>query len=134
MTKGMYICLLVVMVLTVLVGCGDTPPAVSEPSIPSTNTTTTTTTTTTTLPQGARLDTLTFTGRVLEVEADGSAVLMECYGNSPLGDRVWVQLGGIADLTPQVGEEYKVTYEDMVMLSLPPRINAVTMILVFTAE
>ena len=114
--------------LPVLAGCGDTPPAVGESS--TTPSIITTTTTTTTVPKRESLDTLTFTGRILEVEADGSAALMECYGNSPLGDRVWVQLGGIADLTPQVGEEYKVTYEDMVMLSMPPRINAVTMTLI----
>ena len=119
MKKGMYICLLAALALMMTAACGDVPHEVSAP--------TTASTTTTTLPQGENLDTLSFTGRVLEVQEDGSAVLMEPQGECPLGNRVWVQLGGVSNVNPQAGELYKVTYEDMVMLSLPPRINAVTM-------
>lgn len=123
MKKGVCIVLALGCLLS-LAACGDVPHDVSAPT---TVTDPTTTTTTTTLPQGQQLDTLTFIGRVLEVQADGTAALMECIGETPLGDRVWVQLGGVPEVSPQVGETYKVAYEDMVMLSLPPRINAVTM-------
>lgn len=122
MLKGMFIGLLVTLMLLSLTACGDVPHDVSAP----TTTTTSDSSTTTTLPQGTSLDTLTFTGRVLEVE--DTAALMECIGECTLGDRVWVQLGGVPDVTPQVGQTYTVTYEDMVMLSLPPRVNALQMV------
>ena len=120
MKKGLCICLLAVLALMMTAACGDAPHDVSAPTAAPT--------TTTTLPQGEPLDALSFTGRVLEVQEDGSAALMEPQGECPLGNRVWVQLGGVSDVNPQAGELYKVTYEDMVMLSLPPRINAVTMV------
>ena len=66
--------------------------------------------------------TLSFTGKVLEL--DGDSALMQCL-DSDRFDTVWVHLP--ADVTPQVGEEYVVYHEDMVMPSLPPRITAVTM-------
>lgn len=128
MRKGVSVLLAMSLALS-LCACGGTSTGVSAPTASSTTTTATTATATTTLPQGEQLDTLVFKGRVLELTADGSAVLMESVGDSPLGDRVWVQLGRITDVTPQVGEAYTVTYEDMVMLSMPPRINAVTMTL-----
>lgn len=121
-----------VCLLLSLTACGDTPPAVSDPAVTTTATTTTTTATTasattatTTLPQRETLDTLRFTGRVLEVS--GSAALMESPDDFVWGDTVWVQFGGVPDVTPQVGDTYTVTYEDMVMLSLPPRVVAVAM-------
>lgn len=121
--KAMGLCVMIGLLMTMLMsGCGDVPHGVSAPTT-TTTTTTTVTTTTTTLPQSGGLDTLSFTGRVLEVDAE--AVLMECVGACALGDRAWVQLGRFPDLKPQVGETYKVTYEDMVMLSLPPRVVAV---------
>lgn len=64
---------------------------------------------------------LSFTGKVIEL--DGDSVLMECYDKDKF-DTVWVYVahqGG----EYKVGEEYTVTYEDMVMPSLPPRITAV---------
>ena len=64
----------------------------------------------------------TLTGMVKEV--DGRAMLLECEGNSQFST-VWVELGQ-AELDPMVGESYTVTYEDVVMPSLPPRITAVT--------
>ena len=64
----------------------------------------------------------TLTGKVKEV--DGRAMLLECVGNSQF-TTVWVELGN-AELDPMVGETYTVTYEDLVMPSLPPRITAVT--------
>lgn len=105
-----------------LMGCGGNTPAVSEPATPST---TTSTTVTTVSPSDVPAP-LTLTGRVLRVEKEDMAVLMECIGTCPLGERVWVQLGRFPDLTLQVGETYIVTYEDIVMPSLPPRITAVT--------
>ena len=120
----MTICLMAPLMLLTLTACG-TNPAVSDP----TPTTTATTTTTTTVEQEEPLNTLTLTGRVLEVSAEDEAALMECIGDCPLGDRVWVQYGGVSDVTPQVGETYAVTYEDLVMPSLPPRIVAVKMVL-----
>jgi hypothetical protein len=123
MMKAMGICLWMGILMITLMGCGGDLPAVSDTSAPVT---TTTAATTTTLPQTQQPDTLSFTGRVLEVAEEDAAVLMECIGDCALGDRVWVQLGRFPDLKPQVGETYTVTYEDMVMLSLPPRIVAVT--------
>ena len=64
----------------------------------------------------------TLTGTVKEV--DDRAMLLECEGNSQFST-VWVELGQ-AELDPMVGETYTVTYEDLVMPSLPPRITAVT--------
>ena len=119
------ICLLgSLLLLASLSACGKSAPAVDTP----TTTTTTESTTTTTLPQAEDPDALCFTGRVLEVAEQDLAVLMACVGTCPLGDRVWVQLGRYPDLVTQmqVGETYVVTYEDIVMPSLPPRITAVT--------
>ena len=66
---------------------------------------------------------LSFTGKVKQVE--GRSVLMECTDVPQFSNGVWVELtSGI--VTPEVGETYKVTYEDIVMPSLPPRITAVT--------
>ena len=66
---------------------------------------------------------LSFTGKVKQVE--GRAVLMECADVPQFSNGVWVELGD-AELDPVVGETYTVTYEDIVMPSLPPRITAVT--------
>lgn len=65
---------------------------------------------------------LTLTGKVKEV--DGAAMLLECEGNTQFST-VWVELGNV-EVHPMVGETYIVTYEDIVMPSLPPRITAVT--------
>lgn len=67
--------------------------------------------------------TLSFTGKVKQVE--GRSVLMECTDVPQFSSGVWVELGD-AELDPMVGETYVVTYEDIVMPSLPPRITAVT--------
>lgn len=67
--------------------------------------------------------TLSFTGRVLEVEGDSA--LMKCLDTDRF-DTVWVSVP--ADVTPQVGEEYTVYHEDLVMPSLPPRVAALKMI------
>lgn len=120
------ICLLCSLLLLVsLSACGEDAPTAADPTT-TTTTTTTESTATTTLPQGAQLHTLRFTGRVLEIAEGDPAVLMECIGITPFGDRVWVQLGRCPDADLQVGATYIVTYEDMVMPSLPPRITAVT--------
>lgn len=66
---------------------------------------------------------LSFTGKVELVE--GNAMLMSCYDVDQFVQGVWVNLGDI-ELDPMVGEEYVVTYEDMMMPSLPPRITAIT--------
>ena len=68
-------------------------------------------------------NTLSFTGKVLEL--DGDSVLMKCL-DSDRFDTVWANISGL-DVTPQVGEEYVVYHEDLVMPSLPPRITAVKM-------
>ena len=68
-------------------------------------------------------DHLSFTGKVKQV--DGTAVLMECDSVPQFSNGVWVELGN-AGLSPVVGETYVVTYEDMVMPSLPPRITAIS--------
>lgn len=88
-------------------------------------TTTTATTTTTAEPTESVYAPghLTFTGKVLEVAED--SVLMECYDKDKF-DTVWVYVADTA-ANLQVGEEYLVTYEDMMMPSLPPRITAVQM-------
>ena len=120
------ICLLgSLLLLASLSACGESATVVDTPT-----TTTTEGTTTTTLPQGENPDALCFTGRVLEVAEQDLAVLMACVGTCPLGDRVWVQLGRYPDLVArmQVGATYVVTYEDIVMPSLPPRITAVTVV------
>lgn len=96
----------------------------------STKTTTTTTTTTTALAEEAVTpDHLSFTGKVLEV--DGDSVLMECHDKDKF-DTVWVYFAQ-TEATPQIGQEYTIVYEDMVMPSLPPRITAVEMKLVYSA-
>lgn len=66
---------------------------------------------------------LSFTGKVKQVE--GRSVLMECADVPQFSNGVWVELGD-AELDPMVGETYIITYEDIVMPSLPPRITAVT--------
>lgn len=118
----MTVCLMAPLMLLTLTACG-TNPAVSDPTPMTTATTTTAT------EQEEQINTLTLTGRVLEVVPEDAAALMECIGDCPLGDRVWVQYGGVSDVTPQVGQTYTVTYEDLVMPSLPPRIVAVKMVL-----
>lgn len=118
MMKGVCIVMAVCMMM-LAVGCSGDPTAVSGPSAA-------TATTATTLPQTQRFDTLSFTGRVLEVQADGAAMLVACVGDCALGDRAWVQLGEVPDFTPQVGDTYTITYADTVMLSLPPRVVALT--------
>ena len=79
-----------------------TDPAPTDPSVPA--------------------GTLSFIGKVLEVEGD--SVLMDCYLKTRF-DTVWVSVP--ADVTPQVGEEYTVYHEDLVMPSLPPRVVAIRM-------
>lgn len=69
MKKGLCICLLAALALMMTAACGDVPHDVSAPTAAPT--------TTTTLPQGEPLGALSFTGRVLEVQKDGSAALME---------------------------------------------------------
>lgn len=66
---------------------------------------------------------LSFTGKVKQVE--GNAILMECTDVPQFSSGVWVELGD-AEPDPMVGETYEVTYQDLVMPSLPPRIFAVT--------
>lgn len=66
---------------------------------------------------------LSFTGTVKQVE--GTAVLMETTDVAQFSSGVWVELTSGA-IVPEVGETYVVTYEDIVMPSLPPRITAVT--------
>ena len=96
----------------------DTPATAPEPSAP----------TTTTPSESTEEDdvyipnTLSFTGKVLKT--DGDSVLMKCL-DSDRFDTVWVHVP--AAVTPRVGEEYVVYHEDLVMPSLPPRINAVRM-------
>ena len=68
-------------------------------------------------------NTLSFTGEVLEL--DGDSVLMKCL-DSDRFDTVWVNVSATG-IAPQVGEEYVVYHEDLVMPSLPPRITAVKM-------
>lgn len=65
---------------------------------------------------------LTFTGKVKQVE--GTAVLMECADVPQFSSGVWVELGNV-QADPKVGETYVITYEDLVMPSLPPRITAI---------
>lgn len=66
---------------------------------------------------------LSFTGTVTQVE--GNAMLMDCDDVAQFSSGVWVELGDI-ELDPMVGERYVITYEDIVMPSLPPRITAVS--------
>lgn len=66
---------------------------------------------------------LSFTGTVTQV--DGHAMLMETDDVPQFNSGVWVELGD-TPLAPVVGETYTVTYEDIVMPSLPPRITAIT--------
>lgn len=67
--------------------------------------------------------TLMLTGTVKEI--DGTAMLMECFGDTPFTNGVWVEFGNLSFI-PKVGETYVVNYEDIVMPSLPPRITAVS--------
>lgn len=71
----------------------------------------------------AHSTTLSFTGKVKQVE--GTTVLMECADVPQFSSGVWVELTS-GTIVPEVGETYVVTYEDIVMPSLPPRITAVT--------
>ena len=66
---------------------------------------------------------LSFTGKVKQVE--GHAVLLEDTNVSQFSNGVWVELGEI-ELDPKVGEFYAVTYDGIVMPSMPPRIIATT--------
>lgn len=68
-------------------------------------------------------NTRSFVGKVLEL--DGDSVLMECY-DKDVFDTAWVNISQTG-VTPKVGEEYTVVFEDLVMPSLPPRITAVRM-------
>lgn len=76
-----------------------------------------------TVAESADATALSFTGKVKQVE--GTAVLMECADVPQFSNGVWVELTSGA-IVPEVGETYVVTYEDIVMPSLPPRITAVT--------
>lgn len=97
---------------------------------PSPETTTTTTTTATaTTPTEEAVNPFRFTGKVLEVN-DGMA-LMECYDKDKF-DTVLVNYSNTPSVTPQIGEVYNVVYEDLVMPSLPPRIFAVEMTLLYS--
>lgn len=80
-----------------------------------------TTTTTSATTAATAVNGLSFTGKVLEI--DGDNVLMNCYDKTKF-DTVWVNVSA-ASVTPAVGEEYTVFYEDFMMPSLPPRITAV---------
>lgn len=122
---------LVILILRMTAFLPETDPAQEDkPSTTTTASTTATapTTTTTTAPAEDVVTPghLSFTGKVLEV--DGEMALMENYDKDKF-DTVWVTVSqtGVA---PKVGEEYTVTYEDMMMPSLPPRITAVQMELV----
>lgn len=64
-----------------------------------------------------------FTGVVKQVE--GRSVLLEDTNVSQFSSGVWVELGEI-ELDPKVGEFYAVTYDGIVMPSMPPRIIATT--------
>ncbi len=92
----------------------------------TTSATTTTTTTTSTTEEASNA--FCFTGKVLEVN-DGMA-LMDCYDKEKF-DTVWVNYANTPAVTPQIGEVYSVVYEDLVMPSLPPRIFAVEMTLLY---
>ena len=98
-------------------------PLTGETVSPSDTTTTTTITTTVPTEDAVTPGTLTFTGKVLELDSD--SVLMECYDKEKF-DTVWVSVAQTG-VSPQVGEEYFVEYEDFMMPSLPPRITAVKM-------
>ena len=120
MRKGLCILMIGCLLLSVA-ACGD-----AAPTDETIATTVTTTVPTTTPSPGENMDALCLTGRVIEVAAADEAMLLECSGDCPLGSRVWVQYGRVSGLNPQVGQTYIVTYEDMVMPSLPPRITAVS--------
>lgn len=66
---------------------------------------------------------LSFVGKVTQIE--GTALLMECADTPQFNSGVWVEVGALT-FTPEIGAEYVVTYEDLVMPSLPPRITAVS--------
>lgn len=122
---------LVILILRMTAFLPETDPAQEDKSSTTTTASTPTTapTTTTTAP-GEDVITpghLTFTGKVLEV--DSGMALMDCYDKDKF-DTVLVNYSNTPSVTPQVGEEYTVTYEDMMMPSLPPRIFAVEMELV----
>ncbi len=125
-------CFMNVLILTLavmallLTACAQSQPA-QTPETTTEATTTVTTTTTTTEVEEMPAE-LSFKGKVLEV--DGDQVLMECHDKTKF-DMVWVYFAQ-TDATPQVGQEYTVFYEDMVMPSLPPRITAVSMTLLFS--
>ncbi len=112
----------IVLVLRLTVFAPETDP---DPTPTPSDTTPTTTTTTATGWFAVTPANLYFTGKVLEV--DNGMALMECYDKDKF-DTVLVNYAGTPSVTPKVGEEYIVTYEDMVMPSLPPRIFAVEMV------
>ena len=120
------ILILAVMAL-LLSACTPSQPA----QAPETTTTTTTTTTavTTAPTEEGEINTLRFSGKVLEVN-DGMA-LMECYDKTKF-DTVLVNYSNTPSVTPQVGEQYIVVYEDFMMPSLPPRIFATEMTLLYS--
>ena len=120
-TCGVF--LIIAIALLAKNGLSQSQPATAPETPETTVSTTTTTAATEPTEETALPGQLTFTGKVLEV--DGDSVLMECYDKDKF-DTVWVYVAS-TDATPQVGEEYIVTYEDMMMPSLPPRITAVTM-------
>lgn len=131
-------CFMNVLILTLtvmallLTACTQTQPAQTPPTTTESTTTTTVTTTetapTTTTEAVETPEGLSFKGKVLEI--DGDQVLMECHDKTKF-DTVWVNVA-LTDATPQIGQEYTVFYEDMVMPSLPPRITAVRMTLLFS--
>lgn len=112
----------IVLVLRLTVFAPETDP---DPIPTPSDTTPTTTTTTAPVEDVVTPANLHFTGKVLEV--DGDSVLMECYDEDKFGT-VWVNYAQILSVTPQIGEEYIVVYEDLIMPSLPPRITAVEMV------
>ena len=70
----------------------------------------------------------TFTGKVIHV-ADGS-VLMDCYDKGKF-DIVWViYKNAYPNMKPQMGEEYTVTHDGMVMETYPQQVIATEMLAV----
>ena len=115
----------IVLVLRLTVFAPETDP---DPTPTPSDTTPTTTTTTAPVEDVVTPANLHFDGKVLEV--DGDSVLMECYDEDKFGT-VWVNYAQILSVMPQIGEEYTVVYEDLIMPSLPPRITAVEMRLLY---
>ena len=95
-----------------------------QPSGTTTGNTTAHTTQKTTSTQVVDTDANTFTGKVTQVTGKGGTMLMECYDTSKFTE-VSVSLRNFPELLPQVGEEYVVTHDGMVMETYPPQIVAV---------